>query len=732
MRSSPSNGAPAPALNPAPAPLAWPLEAVEALYHQPLLALVERAHAVHALAHPEGEVQLCQLLSIKTGGCPEDCAYCPQSARYATGVEAERLLELEAVTAAAARAKAAGSTRFCMGAAWRQVKPGPEFERVLAMVRAVAAMDLEVCCTLGMLDAAQAEQLAAAGLTAYNHNLDTSPEFYGQIISTRAYDDRLRTLAHVRAAGITVCCGGILGMGESERDRLRLLQTLANLDPPPESVPINALVAVEGTPLAQRPPLEPFALVRAIATARILMPASKVRLSAGRLALSPEAQALCFYAGANSIFTGDKLLTTPNPGVNGDRALLAALGLKPEPPAASAPPAAAAPLEAAWAEALAAREARQQRRRLRPVEGEDFCSNDYLDLAQAPEIRAAVARAVADGIPLGATGSRLVRGNHPALVAAETDFAAWQGTEAALLFSSGYAAGVGLLTALLGRHDVVFSDACNHASLIDGIRASGARTVVFPHNDVARLEAALRRERAPQGARRGVVVESLYSMEGDFAPLDAIAEACAAAGAALIVDEAHATGLFGPEGAGRVAEAAALCPALERVLAARLHPCGKALGASGAMVAGSRRLIELLVNRARSFVFSTAPPPLLGVQLAAAVALIRREPQRRERVRGLARTLRAALRAQGEEPLGGEEAPIVPLVLGAEARALAAEQALAARGIDARAIRPPSVAPGASRLRLTVHADQTEADCRRVAEALAAARRATPAAVGLR
>jgi biotin synthase len=707
--------------NPSPSPdAAWELQQVEALYHQPLLRLMEQAHAIHAQAHPEGEVQLCQLLSIKTGGCPEDCAYCPQSARYDTGVEPQHLLDLEAVRAAAAQAKAAGSTRFCMGAAWRQVKPGPEFDRVLAMVRSVAALGLEVCCTLGMLNPEQAAQLAAAGLTAYNHNLDTSPEFYGHIISTRTFDDRLQTLAHVRAAGITVCCGGILGLGESERDRLRLLQTLANLDPPPESVPINALVAVAGTPLAQQAPLEPFAMVRAIATARILMPSSKVRLSAGRLSLSPEAQALCFYAGANSIFTGDKLLTTPNPAAGADHALLAALGLKPEPPAAAPPPAAAVPrpLESAWESELAALEHRSQRRRLQLPEGEDFCSNDYLGLAQAPEIRAALAQALAQGIALGSTGSRLVRGNHPAFAAAETDFAAWQGTEAALLFSSGYAAGVGLLTALLGPRDVVFSDARNHASLIDGLRWSAARKVVVPHNDVAALAAALGRARAPRGARRWVVVESLYSMEGDFAPLAAIAEACAAAGAHLIVDEAHATGLFGPEGAGRVAEAIAASPALAHALAARLHPCGKALGASGAMVAGSRRLIELLINRARSFVFSTAPAPLLAVHIAAAVELIRRRPQPRQHVRGLARTLRAALRAKGWQPLGDEESPIVPLPLGNERHALAAQHELAARGLDARAIRPPTVPAGTSRLRFTVHAGQTESDCRRLAQAL--------------
>ncbi len=317
--------------------LTFTVEDVRQTYLQPLLQLIERAHAVHRRHHPEGEVQLCRLLSIKTGGCPEDCAYCPQSAHYDTGVGAGKLLDHDSVLAAARQAQSEGATRFCMGAAWREVREGKDFDRVLEMVRSVAGLGLEVCCTLGMLTAAQAERLAAAGLTAYNHNLDTSPEFYGQIITTRAYDDRLRTLAHVRAAGISVCCGGILGMGESQEDRIRLLHQLASLPEPPESVPINALVAVAGTPLAERPPVPVFEFVRAIATARILMPRAKVRLSAGRLALSPEGQALCFYAGANSIFTGERLLTTPNPDTDADLGLLAELGLKPQPRAAQEP-----------------------------------------------------------------------------------------------------------------------------------------------------------------------------------------------------------------------------------------------------------------------------------------------------------------------------------------------------------------------------------------------------------
>jgi biotin synthase len=302
---------------------------VRALHDLALPALILRAQTIHQEHHRPDEVQLCSLLSVKTGGCPEDCAYCPQSSRHEGGVSAERMMSTDEVLDAAARAKSAGATRFCMGAAWREVKDGPAFESVLEMVRGVRGMGMEACVTLGMLSDEQARRLGEAGLTAYNHNLDTSREFYGRIITTRTYEDRLQTLARVRRAGVTVCSGGIIGMGESIADRCAMLATLANLDPHPESVPVNALVAVEGTPLAARAPVDPLELVRMIATARILMPASKVRLSAGRLSLSREAQLLCFLAGANSIFYGEKLLTTGNPDVEADQALLRDAGLRP-------------------------------------------------------------------------------------------------------------------------------------------------------------------------------------------------------------------------------------------------------------------------------------------------------------------------------------------------------------------------------------------------------------------
>jgi biotin synthase len=313
----------------------WTLAEVRALHDLPLFQLIDRARGVHLAHHKEDTVQLCTLLSVKTGGCPENCAYCPQSSHH-QAVTGEAMLKVDEVIESARRAKAAGSTRFCMGAAWREVKDGPAFERVLEMVKGVKAEGLEACVTLGMLSAEQAEKLKAAGLDAYNHNLDTSPGFYKSIITTRTYQDRLNTLHNVRNAGITVCTGGIIGMGEGIDDRCAMLLEIAKLDPQPESVPVNALVRIAGTPLEALPPIDPLELVRMIAVARILLPRSKVRLSAGRTDLPREAQLLCLYAGANSIFYGDKLLTTPNPGPDADQDLLKVAGLRGEVSSAAA------------------------------------------------------------------------------------------------------------------------------------------------------------------------------------------------------------------------------------------------------------------------------------------------------------------------------------------------------------------------------------------------------------
>jgi biotin synthase len=301
---------------------------VHALYHQPLFDLISQSRAVHLKFWQGEEVQRCSLLSIKTGGCSEDCAYCAQSSHDSTGIEREDLLSAEEILSAAKRARAHGATRFCMGAAWRGVRDGTEkFERVLGIVREVGQLGMEVCVTLGQIGPTEAQKLKAAGVTAYNHNIDTSPEFYPEIVSTHTFQDRVKTIAAVQASGMSVCCGGIIGMGESETDRLRMLEILSNFDPPPESVPINCLMAMPGTPLADQPPVDVFHLVRLIAVTRMALPKARVRLAAGRTRISREGQALCFFAGANSIFYGDKLLTAKNPAAEADVALLRELGL---------------------------------------------------------------------------------------------------------------------------------------------------------------------------------------------------------------------------------------------------------------------------------------------------------------------------------------------------------------------------------------------------------------------
>lgn len=308
-------------------PQRWAVADIEALFNLPLTELIFRAQTVHREHFDPAEIELATLLSIKTGGCPEDCGYCPQSVHYDTGVDATKLMEVDAVREAAVAAKNAGATRFCMGAAWRAPKDR-DVEKVAELVREVKSLGLEACCTLGMLTENQAQELKKAGLDYYNHNLDTAPETYGKIISTRDYQDRLETLEHVRNAGVSVCCGGIVGMGESRTERAGLIAQLANMDPYPDSVPINELVQVEGTPLHGTEKLDPFEFVRTIAVARITMPTARVRLSAGRRGLGEGVQAMCFLAGANSIFYGDKLLTTGNPEADDDRALISRLGLK--------------------------------------------------------------------------------------------------------------------------------------------------------------------------------------------------------------------------------------------------------------------------------------------------------------------------------------------------------------------------------------------------------------------
>jgi biotin synthase len=310
----------------------WTKQEILDIYNQPFMDLLYQAASVHRETHDPNVVQVSTLLSIKTGGCPEDCGYCPQAARYHTDIAGNDLMSVSQVKAQALRAKSSGSSRVCMGAAWRNVKDGPEFDQVLEMVRTINKLDMEVCCTLGMITENQAQRLAEAGLYAYNHNLDTSEEYYKEVISTRGFEDRIQTIENVRKTNVTVCSGGIIGMGESIEDRAGMLVALSTLNPQPESVPINALVAVDGTPLENEKPIEIWEMIRMVATTRIVMPQTQVRLSAGRMNMSREGQAMCFFAGANSIFAGDKLLTTPNPDVNDDMKMFETLGLKPQKP----------------------------------------------------------------------------------------------------------------------------------------------------------------------------------------------------------------------------------------------------------------------------------------------------------------------------------------------------------------------------------------------------------------
>ena len=310
----------------------WTKEEILNIYNKPLMELLYEAATIHRLHHDPNVVQVSTLVSIKTGGCSEDCGYCPQAARYHTNIEGNDLMSVQQVKAQALRAKSSGSSRVCMGAAWRNVKDGEEFDEVLEMVRTINKLDMEVCCTLGMITENQAQRLAEAGLYAYNHNLDSSEEYYKEVISTRGFEDRLQTIDNVRKTNVTVCSGGIIGMGEKIEDRASMLVALSTLNPQPESTPINALVAVEGTPLEDQKPISIWEMVRMVATTRIVMPETQVRLSAGRTQMSQEGQAMCFFAGANSIFSGDKLLTTPNPDVNEDMKMFELLGLNPQKP----------------------------------------------------------------------------------------------------------------------------------------------------------------------------------------------------------------------------------------------------------------------------------------------------------------------------------------------------------------------------------------------------------------
>ena len=692
------------------------IETVRELYDAPLLRLVARAAVVHAEYHDPERVQCSTLLSVKTGGCPEDCGYCPQSARYRTGVDAEALLDVESVLEAARAAKANGSSRFCMGAAWREVSDGPEFDRVVEMVKGVAELGLESCVTLGMLRPDQAQRLADAGLDYYNHNLDTSRAHYERVISTRGYDDRLATLDAVANAGLRTCCGGIVGMGESDEDRIEFLHTLASRDPPPESVPINALVPAPGTPLESSTPLAWDVLVRMVACARILH-AAVGDPARGRPALARRCD-------AGDVLPGGGRVDLPRRAAAHDAEPRARRGHRAA--RASRPPANALMTDprAAFEERLRELDQAGLGRRLTLPRGRDFSSNDYLGLSRHPGVVAA-ARAAVEQHGAGNPSARLLRGTQDVHVQAERAAAEWTGSDAALLFPSGWHANVALLTTLPTGGDVIVSPRGNHASIVDGCRLSRARTIVARCDDAASVAEALRSGRG--AGTRYVVVESVHSTTGRRADLAGLARVCRDLGAWLIVDEAHAAGVLGARGAG--------CGGAEEVrdrVVARVVTGGKALGVSGAFAVGDAVTVRLLTGTARPFVFTTAVPPAVAAGLRAAIDVAARSGGLRARLTTLADRLRSRLTAAGID--AGGDAAIVPVPIGDPRRAVEAAARLQERGFDVRALRPPTVPPGASCLRVVVHATHTEDEVDALADALhdvlePIARRTSPPAV---
>lgn len=708
----------------------WTLSQVTELFEKPLLDLLFEAQQVHRQHFDPRQVQVSTLLSIKTGACPEDCKYCPQSSRYKTGLEAERLMEVEQVLESARKAKAAGSTRFCMGAAWKNPheRDMPYLEQ---MVQGVKAMGLEACMTLGTLSESQAQRLANAGLDYYNHNLDTSPEFYGNIITTRTYQERLDTLEKVRDAGIKVCSGGIVGLGETVKDRAGLLLQLANLPTPPESVPINMLVKVKGTPLADNDDVDAFDFIRTIAVARIMMPTSYVRLSAGREQMNEQTQAMCFMAGANSIFYGCKLLTTPNPEEDKDLQLFRKLGLNPQQTAVLAgdneqqqrlEQALMTPdTDEYYNAALDARRAADALRRRYPVaQGAgrwlvaddrqylNFSSNDYLGLSHHPQIIRAWQQG-AEQFGVGSGGSGHVSGYSVAHQALEEELAEWLGYSRALLFISGFAANQAVIAAMMAKEDRIVADRLSHASLLEAASLSPSQLRRFAHNDVTHLARLLA---SPCPGQQLVVTEGVFSMDGDSAPLAEIQQVTQQHNGWLMVDDAHGTGVIGEQGRGSCW--------LQKVKPELLVVTfGKGFGVSGAAVLCSSTVADYLLQFARHLIYSTSMPPAQAQALRASLAVIRRDEgdARREKLVSLIARFRAGVQ---DLPftLADSCSAIQPLIVGDNSRALQLAEKLRQQGCWVTAIRPPTVPAGTARLRLTLTAAHEMQDIDRLLEVL--------------
>ncbi|MDP1835234.1 MAG: biotin synthase BioB [Chlamydiales bacterium] len=695
------------------------IESIRAIHNMPLLDLVVRANAVLREHHTNGVVQCCQIFNVKTGGCSEDCSYCAQSSRYTTHVTPKPLMRVADVLEQAKESKAAGVTRICLSAAWREAKQSGALDKILEMVKGIKALGIEPCCTLGMLEDEHIAELKEAGVYAVNHNIDTSEEYYPKVITTRTFGDRLDTVARVREAGISVCCGGIIGMGESLDDRLSMLRTLASMDPQPESVPINLLVPIPGTPFGDKASATSWELLRMIATARILMPKAMVRLSGGRMKLSISQQALCFLAGANSIHVGPKLLTTPNFEHHIDQDMFKILGLTPqEAYTKTTKPAYVPPvgIEEHMQEALAKRQQEGTLRRLRITEELiDLTSNDYLGFARSPQLLHSIDHEfktlIQDGSirpHVGATGSRLLTGNSHYAEALEQHIADFHGAEAGILFNSGYTANIGLLSAIMNKEDTVVLDTQVHASTWEGTKVSGARQLLFKHNDVSHLESQLKKATG----RIFVCVEALYSMTGDIAPLEAICDVCEKFGAHLIVDEAHSTGLFGKGGRGIVS-----AHGLEKRIFARIHTFGKALGTHGAIVLGSHTLRSYQINFSRPFIYSTAFPLHTLVSIRCAYDLMEKSDEARQKLQTLIHAFKSRV-AASSLPISVGPTPIQSIKISGVENVRLLSRTLAECGLDVRPIMNPTVRRGEECLRVCLHAFNSVAHLDQLIEVL--------------
>lgn len=630
------------------------LDELKRLYEMPLLELISEAHKVHSLCHKAAEIQVCSLISVKTGGCSEDCKYCAQSSRYKTSVTAEPMMSYEAVLEAAKRAVGEGATRVCLGAAWKKARDSRQFDEILRMVKGIAEMGVEVCCTLGMLDEGQARRLKEAGLYAYNHNLDSSEKFYKTIITTRSYQERLATLDVVEKAELSVCCGGIVGMGEEPEDRLEWLLTLSRRNPHPDSVPINRLTRIPGTPLENQPPLSTWEMVRLIAVTRIVLPRAMIRLSSGRREMSFEEQALCFLAGANSIFAGEKLLTVANTPVDRDKEMFELLGLTKR------------------------KQAGNLRRLEKPLPLIDFASNDTLGLAKSPLLKQAVMEEISKFEGIGSTGSRLLTGNSAYAEDLEASIARFHGYEAALLFNCGYMANMGLLSAVADSRDTILFDAAIHASARDGIKLSRAKALPFRHNDLEHLEQRLKNS---AGGKCFVCIESIYSTDGSKAPLAEISRLADEYGARLIVDEAHAVGVYGLEGRG-----------LAPPVFAKIVTFGKALGVFGACVLGSHQLKEALINFANPMIYTTALPFPVLAGIKCSYELFPKMNNERKHLLSLS-------------PTGTH---ILALPVEGNREAKERSKLLKEKGFDVRPLLSPTVRKGQEILRVCLHAYNTK------------------------